>query len=490
MEREQMPPNLPIVIIGAGPIGLAAAAHLLARGETPLVFEAGHAIGQSIREWEHVRMFSPWGFNVDQAAAALLEAAGWKHPPKETLPTGGELVEQYLKPLAALPEMRRHIHVRTRVTGVTRKGYDKVRTADRTLQPFVVRVSAPTGEEQAVEAKAVIDASGTWTSPNPAGADGLPAIGERAAADLIVYGIPDVLGLLRPRYAGRTTMVVGSGHSALNALLELSELQASAPSTHILWVMRKQNIEAAFGGEAADALPARGALGRHARALVESGAVQVVSPFRIARIERHTETSLRVIGDHAGVEARIDVDHLIVATGFRPDFSFLREIRLAVDPWLESSGTIGPLIDPNLHSCGTVRPHGAMELAHPEPGFFIVGMKSYGRAPTFLLATGYEQVRSVVAALTGDIEAAMRVELQLPETGVCSTRPLGSTVLHPLTLVQATSCCGGPAPAESDACCVQDAEAKATGQAGCGCGSVDAAAAAPAPAACCAKAGG
>jgi thioredoxin reductase len=476
-----MPPHLPIAIIGAGPIGLAAAAHLLTRGETPIVFEAGDAVAQSIRAWAHVRVFSPWGFNVDQAAAALLAAAGWKHPPKETLPTGGELVEQYLEPLAALPEMRPHIHVRTRVIGVTRKGYDKVRTADRAQQPFVVRISAPDGQEQAVEAKAVIDASGTWTSPNPAGADGLPAIGERAAADRMFYGIPDVLGALRPRYAGRTTMVVGSGHSALNALIELAELKASAPDTHILWVMRKQNIEAAFGGGAADALPARGALGMQGRALVESGAVQVVSPFRIARIERHTNTPLRVIGDHTGVEEQIDVDHIIVATGFRPDFSFLQEIRLAVDPWLESSGTIGPLIDPNLHSCGTVRPHGARELAHPEPGFFIVGMKSYGRAPTFLLATGYEQVRSIVAALTGDIEAAMRVALQLPETGVCSTRPLGSTVLHPLTLVQAASCCGGPAPAEIDACCAQDAEAKAAGQAGCGCGATDAGATEPAP---------
>ena len=416
-------------------------------------------------------MFSPWRFNVDQAAAALLTSAGWTHPPKETLPTGGELVEQYLELLAALPEMRRHIHVRTRVMGVTRKGSDKVRTADRAQQPFVVRVLASDGEEQALEAKAVIDASGTWTSPNPAGADGLPAIGERQAADRIVYGIPDVLGALRPRYAGRTTMVVGSGHSALNALIELAELKASAPDTRILWVMRKQNIDAAFGGGAADALPARGALGTQARALVESGAVQVVSPFRISRIERQVESALRVIGDHAGVEARMHTDHLIVATGFRPDLSFLREVRLALDPWLESSGTIGPLIDPNLHSCGTVRPHGARELAHPEPGFFIVGMKSYGRAPTFLLATGYEQVRSVAAALTGDLEAATRVELTLPETGVCSTRPRGSAVFHPLTLVRAASCCDGPAPEESDACCVHDAEAKAAGQAGCGCGS-------------------
>jgi thioredoxin reductase len=482
-----MPHTLPIAIIGAGPVGLAAAAHLLARGETPVVFEAGDAVAESLRAWAHVRMFSPWGFNVDQAAADLLAAAGWTHPPKETLPTGGELVEHYLEPLASLPEMRRHIHVRTRVMGVTRKGYDKVRTAERAQQPFVVRVVESDGEEHALEAKAVIDASGTWASPNPAGADGLPAIGERAAADRIVYGIPDVLGALRPRYAGRTTMVVGSGHSALNALIELAELQASAPDTRILWVMRKRNIDTAFGGEAADALPARGALGSHARALVESGAVQVVSPFRINRIERQTESALLVIGDHAGEEAQMHTDYLIVATGFRPDFSFLREIRLALDPWLESSGTIGPLIDPNLHSCGTVRPHGAVELAHPEPGFFIVGMKSYGRAPTFLLATGYEQVRSIAAALTGDIEAAMRVELQLPETGVCSARPPGSTVLHPLTLVQAASCCGGPVPAESDACCVQDAEAKATGQAGCKCGSTDAQSGETAPVPCCAK---
>jgi thioredoxin reductase len=482
--------SLPVAIIGAGPVGLAAAAHLLARGETPVIFEAGDAVAQSIRAWAHVRMFSPWGFNVDQVAAALLTSARWTHPPRDALPTGGELVEQYLEPLAALPEMRRHIHVSTRVTGVTRKGSDKVRTAERAQQPFVVRVLDSDGEERALEAKAVIDASGTWTSPNPAGADGLPAIGERQAADRIVYGIPDVLGACRSRYAGRTTMVVGSGHSALNALIELAELKASAPDTRILWVMRKHHIDAAFGGGAADALPARGALGTHARALVESGAVQVVSPFRIHRLARQTEISLLVIGDHAGVDARMDVDHLIVATGFRPDFSFLREVRLALDPWLESSGTIGPLIDPNLHSCGTVRPHGARELAHPEAGFFIVGMKSYGRAPTFLLATGYEQVRSVAAALAGDLEAATRVELQLPETGVCSARPSGSSVFHPLTLVEATSRCGGPAPAESDACCVQDAEAKAAGQAGCGCGATDTEAAEPAPAGIGSKAGG
>jgi hypothetical protein len=465
--------RLPIAVIGAGPVGLAAAAHILTRGETPLVLEAGSSVGESVRAWAHVRMFSPWGFNVDSAAVSLLTSAGWRHPPKEALPTGGELVEQYLKPLAALPDLSNHIHLNTRVTGVTRKAFDKVRTAERSAQPFVLRVTDITGEERAFHAKAVIDASGTWTTPNPAGADGLLAIGEREAFDRIVYGIPDVLGALRSHYAGRTTMVVGSGHSALNALLELAELKTSAPDTRILWAMRKHTIEAAFGGGEADALPARGALGTQARALVKEGALEVLAPFFIRRLVRQPEGSLRVMGEHAGVDTERSVDQLIVATGFRPDFSFLREVRLAIDPWLESSGSLGPLIDPNLHSCGSVRPHGARELIHPEAGFYIVGMKSYGRAPTFLLATGYEQVRSVVAALVGDLEAAERVELTLPQTGVCRTQPSSAGTLHPLTLVGAHSCCGGPAPVESHACCVQDAEAKASGQAGCGCGAQD-----------------
>jgi hypothetical protein len=169
--------------------------------------------------------------------------------------------------------------------------------------------------------------------------------------------------------------------------------------------LSKPNIDTAFGVEAGDVLPARGALGIQARRLVESGVVRVLSPFRVARIDRARDGSLVVTGEQDGSEREITADEMIVATGFRPDFSLLREIRLSLDPWLECSGKIGPLIDPNLHSCGTVRSHGAHELAHAEPGFFIIGMKSYGRAPTFLLATGYGQARSVVAALTGNIEA-------------------------------------------------------------------------------------
>lgn len=460
--------RLPVAIIGAGPVGLAAAAHLLARGETPLIFEAGPAVGHSVRQWRHVRMFTPWRFCVDRQAGALLAAHGWVRPDPDAVPTGAELVANYLEPLAALPAIAPHLRLDARVVGVTRKGADKVRTAGREALPFVLRVAGADGSVRGFEAHAVVDAFGTWAQPNPAGADGLPAPGEANAADRIVYGIPEVLGRDRARYAARTTAVVGSGHSALNALIELAQLAAEAPGTRILWITRKAHVEAAFGGEAADALPGRGALGIQGRALVESGAVEVVAPFRVAEIGRAMDSGggLLIAGDHAGRTAQFAADEMIVAAGFRPDLAMLRELRLSLDPWLECAAGIGPLIDPNLHSCGTVRPHGARELAHPEPDFFVAGVKSYGRAPTFLLATGHEQVRSIAAALAGDLEAAGRVELELPETGVCSTRPLARAKA---AIPAASSCCGGPVPADVEACCVEDMSAKAAGTSGCGC---------------------
>jgi thioredoxin reductase len=444
--------DLPVVIIGAGPVGLAAAAHLLARGARPLVLEAGPAAASSIRQWGHVRLFTAWRYCVDRAAAGLLAAHGWIHPPADDVPTGDDLVRDYLEPLAAALAPR--VTFNARVTAVSRKGADKVRTQGRADRPFAVRVAAPDGALRIIEAAAVIDASGTWATPNPAGADGLPAIGEAEAADHIVYGIPDVLGAARERYTGKTTAVIGGGHSALNALIELAALRAQVPGTRIFWLMRKERVEAAFGGESADALPERGALGSDARHLVETGAVEVVTPFRLSAIGRTADGRLRIDGEHAGASAspmarELIVDEVIAATGFRPDLGGLREIRLGLDPWLDCTAALGPLIDPNLHSCGTVRPHGAKELAHPETGFFIAGVKSYGRAPTFLLATGHEQVRSIAAHLAGDDEAAARVELELPETGVCNARAA-------LTEGALAACCTPATP--QGACCAPKLE--------------------------------
>jgi hypothetical protein len=464
--------TLPIAVIGAGPVGLAAAAHLLERGLTPLVLEAGRSVGHTVRQWAHVQMFSPWGFTTDRAARALLEASGWEAPDAEAVPTGGDLVSRYLEPLAALPAIRPHLRFDARVVAIGRKDFDKVKTAGRETQPFVLEIVDGSGRRSRIEARAVIDASGTWAMPNPIGSGGLPVPGESEVADRLAYGIPDVLGTARETYRDKAVMVVGSGHSALNALLELTELQDAAPATRILWALRREQVESVFGGGESDALPERGALGLRAKRAVADGRIEVLSPFRIGRLARRSDGKVDVEGMLRGNTITIAADRLIVATGFRPDFDPLREIRLDLDPWLESTRALGPLIDPNLHSCGTVRPHGARELAHPEQDFYIAGIKSYGRAPTFLLATGHEQVRSIAAALAGDLEAAARVELNLPETGVCHSTPKVGKAL--VSEAEAAGCCGGPAPAEVDACCVADVEAKAEGEAGCGCPSAPA----------------
>ncbi|WP_420405161.1 NAD(P)-binding domain-containing protein [Nisaea sp.] len=463
---------LPVAVIGAGPVGLAAAAQLTERGLPFLLLEAGDKVGAAIREWGHVRLFSPWIYNTDRTARRMLEETGWTAPADSELPTGHELVEHYLEPLSRLDAIRPHLRFGARVISVGRKDFDKARTAGRAQQPFELRLA----DGSSIEARAVIDASGTWRTPNPVGSGGVKAPGEETFSARISYGIPDVLDEARATFTGRRVLVVGSGHSAMNVILDLLDLQREAPGTQVIWALRRTSLDAVFGGGEADALPARGTLGTRVREAVEAGRLQLLMPFRIRSIGEQ-DGALLVNGQSAADTQSVPVDRIVGTTGFRPDLDMLREIRLDLDPWLEAPRALAPMIDPNLHSCGTVRPHGAQELAHPEQDFFVAGMKSYGRAPTFLMATGYEQVRSIVAALAGDHAAAARVELDLPETGVCSAPTemetasscCGSATQTEPVESAAQTCCGGPPPSGVDACCLQDAAAKAAGEAGCGC---------------------
>lgn len=414
--------ELPVVVVGAGPVGLAAAAHLVERGLTPLVLEAGPQAGAGVAQWHHVRLFSPWAELVDPAAAKLLAPSGWNSPDPDTYPTGREWVTGYLQPLAAA--LGDQVRLGTRVVGVARRGRDRVVDAGRDSEPLIVHATTAAGEER-IMARAVIDASGTWTTPNPLGADGYPALGEQAGAERISYQVPDLTdSAVRARYAGRRVAVAGSGHSALTALVAFAQLAEQEPGTHVEWLLRRGQIGSAFGGGEADQLPARGALGRRAADAVAAGHISVVTGFRTAAVETAPDGVVVVAEDGRRVGP---VHEVLAVTGFRPDLSWLSEVRLDLDPVLQAPRALAPLIDPNVHSCGTVYPHGATELAQPEPGVFLVGMKSYGRAPTFLAMTGYEQVRSVVAAIAGDREAAERVELVLPETGVCGGAGLFDT---------------------------------------------------------------
>ena len=437
--------DLPVAVIGAGPVGLAAAAHLLEKGEQPVVFEVGPSVGTGLLAWGHVKLFSPWRYVVDDAARRLLDPTGWTPPDAEGYPTGREIVDRYLAPLAALPRIRQSLRLNARVVAVARAGFDKMKTDGRVDAPFLLTVRTPDGREEPFLAKALIDASGTTERPNPLGAAGVPAIGERALGERIFYGIPDVLGAHRARYAGRRVLVVGSGHSAFNALLDLVDLADLAPGTSVTWAVRRSanRLQNLFGGGIDDALPARGELGARVRRLVEQGRLRMVTGFKVARLTE-TVDGIVVAADD---EALAPVDEIVAATGFRPDPSVLSELRLDLDPAVESPVALAPLIDPNVHSCGTVPPHGEAELRHPEPGAYVVGMKSYGRAPTFLMLTGYEQVRSVACAIAGDEEGARDVRLVLPETGVCSSGILAE---------RGVACCAAGAevvPDQASGCC-------------------------------------
>ena len=420
-----------VAILGAGPVGLAAAAHVLERGMLPLIFEQGDAVGHTVRVWGHVPMFSNWRYNIDAAAGRRLQGSGWQRPDPDTHPTGGDLVNDYLKPLGQ--SLAPWLRLGHRVVAVSRDGIDKIKDTGRETTSFVIETEGAHGTEWH-SADALIDATGTWFQPNPGGA-GRPVPGE-VGNSRITYGMPDVAGQDRARFAGKRVAVLGGGHSAVGTLIALSDLSGS----QAIWLCRAATITRALGGGALDQLAARGALGTDLARLVEEGRVQLESGFRLA--------SVNGIGPLKAIATdgrHVDVDELVIATGFRPDLSILRELRVDLDPALECPPVLAPLIDPNQHSCGTVRPHGALELAHPEPGFYIAGMKSYGRAPTFLMLTGYEQVRSIVADIAGDKEAAARVDLVLPETGVCSRARAadagcGSPAVKPA--LGPVACCG------------------------------------------------
>ena len=403
----------PVVVIGAGPQGLAAAAHLLERGLEPLVLESGTTAASAVAEWGHVRLFSPWTELTDAASRRLLEPTGWSAP-TQGYPTGAQWIEQYLAPLAdALGD---RVRSGTRVVGVGRRGRDLSVDGGRAEQPFVVHIERADGTEERIEASAVIDASGTWRTPNPAGADGLPALGERAAieAGLMEHRMPaseDASTL-----AGRHVVVVGNGHSAATTIGILSRVAKREPGTRITWVLRRGTIGNTFGGGSADELPERGALGQRAKQAVKEGLVDLVTGFRTERIEIEDGQAVLVAEDGRRLDPAA---RIFVTTGFRPELSFLSEVRLDLDMRVQAPSRIAAEVDPNLHSCGSIRATGATDLEQPDPGFYIVGAKSYGRAPTFLALTGFEQVRSVVAAIAGDREAAERVDLVLPDTGVC-----------------------------------------------------------------------
>lgn len=406
-----LPSRNSLAIIGAGPVGLEAAAAALERGFDVHVFERGE-VGAHAIAWGHVRMFTPWRMNVGQHSRRLLEKTGWTSPDAEAMPTGVELARDYLEPLAKHPELAPRLHLHTQVVHVSRRGLlkgDSIGAAGRREHPFRLLARDVGGRESYLHAYAVIDASGVYGQPNWAGDGGIPARRELYLAPQMSYRIDDVLDVLRARYAGKRTLVIGSGASAATTVCDLARLASEAPGTMVTWVTRRA-ASALYPPRADDPLAARRDLHARAHALAAGTNPHVshigeamVEEFEFNSATHRYRANLR-IGDQL---RREEADLVIVNTGFGPDDSLYRELQIH-----ECYASRAPyrlaaaLQEAGSEDCLTMPAFGADLLANPEPDFYILGHKSYGRSPHFLLETGFRQAADVIEKLAADLAVA------------------------------------------------------------------------------------
>lgn len=390
-----------IAILGAGPIGLEVALALSELGRPFVLFEAGPSVGTHLREWGHVRLFTPWSMNVSERARRACASAGVELPAGAECPTGQQLVEGLLEPVAALPEIEPHVRLSMRVVGIAREGHLKnseIGTGVRASAPFRLLLRADDGRECVEYAAAVIDCTGTWGQPNAVGSGGIPAPGEGAAAEWIRRTIPNVgVGTGdRDDLVGRRIVLVGAGHSGQTAARSLAELVADAPETRVTWLIRSAAPDFAVDEE--DPLVARTTLGATARSL----ALDSEGPLDV-RLGRGVE---EIVLDADALRIRIDddewveADRVIALTGSVGDASIYRQLQVH-----ECYATSGPmklaaaLLSSSSADCLAQETHGADTLENPEPDFYILGSKSYGRNNTFLLRVGWEQVNELVTLL-------------------------------------------------------------------------------------------
>jgi hypothetical protein len=390
-----------IAILGAGPVGLEAALAAAEAGNPFTVYEAAPAVGGNVRSWGHVRLFTPWDLNVSPRMRRRLPDA----PAGPDCPTGAELADRLLAPLAALPEVAPNLRLSTRVLSVGREGllkHEEIANDERARRPF--RLLLSDGERDWTEsADVVIDATGTYGNPNRLGDAGIPAPGERALDGEIRRQIPDFRNETGD-WAGKTVLLAGSGHSAQTAVRDLAALAQDAPGTRVVWVLRSPNPD--WGSPDGDPLPERARLAADARALASgaSPAVEIRKGYAVEELSRPNgrlnEKIAATLRNGAGSE-RVEVDRVLSLTGFVGDNELYRQLQVH-----ECYATCGPinlsaaLLGAAAGDCLTQTSHGADTLKNPEPGFFILGIKSYGRNNTFLMRVGWDQVSEVFGVLS------------------------------------------------------------------------------------------
>jgi len=414
-----------IVVLGAGPTGLETALYARFLGYDVDVFERG-GVAENVLGWGHVRMFSPFWMNRSPLGMAAVAAQNrsWQPPPEDALLTGRQWAEAYLLPLAASDLLADHIHTQTRVLAVGRdallKG-DRLGDDERAGLPFRVLTRDSRGQEQVHLADVVIDATGTYGHHNWLGAGGIPAIGERATAECIEYGLPDILGAEREHYAGKRVLLVGAGYSAATNTVALAELADSAPGTQVTWITRHTPHpgNGPIGLIPADRLAQRDQLARRAGELAHAtgGPIRYYPGTTVEAVRQGGTKNgwkVQLAGEHAG---EFEFDRIIANVGYRPDNSLYGELHVH-----ECYGGGGPmrlaasLLKQPSADCLDQTLASAETLSNPEPDFYILGAKSYGRNSHFLIFVGLEQVRQLFTII-GD-----RADLDL----YASVRPLSS----------------------------------------------------------------
>jgi thioredoxin reductase len=397
-----------IAVLGAGPIGLEAALYAATLGLPVTVYERGR-VGEYVRRWGHVRLFTPFGMNCTPLgrAALLAESPKRARPGDSALLTGTEHADAYLDPLAALPALAGKIRAQTEVLSVGRRGFLKeegVGEPRRGQQPFRLLLRDAKKVERVEEADVVLDCTGTYGQPRHLGDGGIPAVGELAARPHIAWGLDDVLGTRKGHYADRTTLVVGAGHSAGTTICLLASLTEKHPSTWVIWLARGTGSQP-LRRQMNDPLRERDQLSARANWLATRGEGHVeFHPGAIVEsVEGAGADSGFLVTARTGGKARTwEADRVVANVGYGPDTSLYRELQVH-----ECYASLGPMALAAALSkhagadCLAVPAQGAATLRNPEPGFFVLGIKSYGRSPNFLLRTGFEQVRAAFTLITG-----------------------------------------------------------------------------------------
>ena len=389
-----------VAIVGAGPSGLEAALACVDSGRPFTVYEASPRVAGNVRAWGHVALFTPWDMVVSPRMARHLDAAGLEVPSGDGVPTGAELVERLLDPVATLPSLASHVRLGARVVTIGRQGlrkHEEIATSERGNRPFRLLIDTPAGEEVAT-AEVVLDCTGTYHNANPLGDGGIPAPGERALGGDIVRQLPD-FEAEADRWTGRRVLLAGAGASAQTAARSLAALVEDDDSGEVVWVVRDESPT--WGAVADDPLPARASLVAEAERLAAGGhpRVTVHTGVEVERLERRNGR-IGVTLRNGGDPEEVVVDRVLALTGYVGDHDLYRQLQVH-----ECYATAAPielsaaLLGSAAGDCLDQVSHGPDVLRNPEPNFFILGMKSYGRVNQYLMRIGWEQVDDVFSLL-------------------------------------------------------------------------------------------